>query len=304
MAGRISWHLLPSFLGVVREGSLSGAARRLKLAQPTVGRHIAELEASLGAALFTRSPSGLDLTPAGEALVPYVETMEVAAGSLLRTATSAAATEGPSVAGTVRITATEVVTTEVLPPILAEIRDDYPLIVFELVPTSRAQDLLRRDSDIAVRMARPKQSAVLAKKVGDLQLGLFAHRRYIERHGQPAEVRQLTDYHLVGFDEDDHSVRSVAEGQLPFDREIFSVRTDNNVTRAAAVRAGLGIGVMHVGLAARDGDLVRVLPDALNLQLQVWLAMHEDQRSDVVVRTVFGQLSDRLVAWLDGQPSP
>src|SRR5262249_43077245 len=155
------WELYRSFLAVAREGSLSGAARTLALTQPTVGRHIDALERSLGLSLFTRSQAGLIATSDATALVPYAEAMATAAGSIQRMASGEAQEER----GSVRITASEMIGVEVLPSLLASFRDAHPRIVAELVVSNRNQDLLRREADIAVRMVKPTQGALVARKL-------------------------------------------------------------------------------------------------------------------------------------------
>ncbi|MGJ5222331.1 LysR family transcriptional regulator, partial [Bradyrhizobium oligotrophicum] len=207
------WSLLRSFLAVSRRGSLSAAARATGLTQPTVGRHIDELEAGLGTALFTRSQAGLLPTEAATALLPHAEAMEAAFAALVRAAKSGGDPLQPR--GVVRISASEIVGTFVLPPILAGIRGRFPDIVIELVLNNRTDDLLRRDADIAVRMIRPKQDGLVARRLGHIPLGLYAHRDYIARFGLPDTIAALAAHHVIGFDRDDHSARSVASSQLP-----------------------------------------------------------------------------------------
>ena len=197
MASDVSWDLYRSFLGVLKEGSLSGAARALDIAQPTVGRHIAALEKSLGLALFTRSQTGLMPTEAAQSLRGFAESMQSTAASLKR----AAASQGAGVRGTVRVTSSEVIGVEVLPRIVTALRDQYPELTVELVLTHRVQDLLRREADIAVRMLRPRQELLVARHVGQLRLGLHAHQRYLARHGTPNSIADLAKHSLIGFDE-------------------------------------------------------------------------------------------------------
>ena len=190
------WELYRSFLAVVREQSLSGAARALGLTQPTVGRHVNALEQSLGVSLFTRSQAGLQATEGALALVPYAEAMASAAEALQR----AASGEESEDRGTVRVTASEMIGTEVLPQCLATFRQAHPRIIIELVVSNRSDDLLRRDADIAVRMVRPTQGALLARKIGTLRLGMFAHPRYVKTHGIPKTIAELSAHPLIGFD--------------------------------------------------------------------------------------------------------
>jgi DNA-binding transcriptional LysR family regulator len=292
----IGWDLCRSFLAVVRQGSLSGAARALGATQPTLGRHVEALETALGLSLFTRSQGGLQPTEAALALVAQAEAMEAAAAALLRNADGARSEEG----GTVRITASEVMGAEVLPPILAALQEAHPKLTLELVLSNRTSDLLRRDADIAVRMLRPSQDALIAQHLGAVRLGLHAHERYLARHGAPETVEALPRFHVIGFDRDDRSARSVATGTLPIDRTLFSFRSDSDLAQYAAVRAGLGIGVVQTGLAARHPELRPVLSEAIAFRLEVWLAMHEDQRANRPVRLAFAALADGLKRWTAG----
>ncbi|MGJ4997101.1 LysR family transcriptional regulator [Bradyrhizobium sp. HKCCYLS3077] len=290
------WSLLRSFLAVVRRGSLSAAARATGLTQPTVGRHIDELETGLGVALFTRSQAGLLPTAAATALLPHAEAMEAAFAALVRSARTGGDTAQPR--GVVRISASEIVGTYVLPPILAGLRNRHPHIVIELVLNNRTDDLLRRDADIAVRMIRPKQDGLVARRLGSVPLGLYAHRDYIARFGKPETVEALGAHHVIGFDRDDHSARSVASSRLPISRELFSYRTDSDVAQVTAIEAGLGIGGMQTALARRNPSLVPVLADHIAFELDCWLAAHEDQKDSPPIRVMFDGLAEGLAEWI------
>jgi DNA-binding transcriptional LysR family regulator len=254
MASDIGWEMYRSFLAVLNEGSLSGAARTLGVAQPTVGRHIASLEKSLNLALFTRSQTGLMPTEAALALRTYAESMNSTAAALER----AAASQGSGVRGTVRITASDVIGVEVLPPIIARLRDEHPELVLELVLTDRMQDLLRREADIAVRMARPRQELLVARRVGQIELGLFAHQRYLARHGTPKSMADVAHHALIGFDQPTLFVRGAGKSLSGWRREAFAMRTDNNLAQLALIRSGAGIGVCQAAIARRDEALVRL----------------------------------------------
>ena len=288
------WALVRSFLEVLRRGSLSAAARATGLTQPTIGRHIDQFEEALGVGLFTRSSGGLIATDAALALRPHAEAMEASMAAIVRAAAMGGDANAPR--GTVRITASEIMGATVLPAILGEIRFNYPEIVLELALNNRTDDLLRRDADIAVRMVRPTQDGLVAKKIGEVTLGLFAHRRYLERFGTPDTIDALTTHHLVGFDRDDFSARAVAAGILPISRDLFSFRCDNDVAQLAAVHAGLGIGVMQSAIAKRHPDLVSVMPKRVAFRLELWLAVHEDQRDQPAIRAVFDGLATGLLS--------
>ncbi len=286
------WELYRSFLAVFREGSLSGAARALALTQPTVGRHIDALEQALGVKLFTRSQSGLGATEGASALLPHAEAMASAADALQRAASGSALEDR----GVVRVTASEMIGTEVLPQILTAFRQAHPRVVIELTISNRAEDLLRRDADIAVRMVRPTQDALLARKVGVIALGFHAHPRYLKAHGTPKTLSELMTHPLIGFDKQP-SVRRLDKLGLTISRDLFSFRCDSDVGQYAALRAGFGIGVCQIPLAQRD-KLVPVLPGALDFELETWVAMHKDLKSTRRMSLMFTHLVRHLQSYI------
>jgi DNA-binding transcriptional LysR family regulator len=290
MAKEISWELYRSFLGVLTEGSLSGAARSLGLAQPTLGRHIAELEQSLGLPLFTRSQTGLLPTEAALALRGHAEAMNSTAASLRRAAES----HGEGVKGTVRVSASEVIGAEVLPPILASVRQEYPQLKIELVLTNRVQDLLRREADIAVRMTKPKQDVLIARRVADVVLGLHAHKDYLAQRGTPKKPAELAQHSLIGFDDETPFIRSAKRALPMWNRDDFSLRTDSDLAQLALIRSGCGIGVCQVALAKRDPSLIRVLARQVELKLETWVTMHEDLRGSPRSKVIFDALVKAL----------
>lgn len=287
------WERHRAFLAVLREGSLSGAARSLGVAQPTVRRRIEDLERQLGVALFTRSPGGLTPTDLARELSGPVAAMAAAAAAFARTASA----QADAAAGTVRITASEVIGMEVLPAILARTRDAHPGLVFEVALTNRTEDLLRRESDIAVRMVRPTQEALVARRVGDIKLGLHAHKRLLDRWGRPSTLAEARAMPLVGFETETASVRAIrAMSGVELRPEDFVFRADSDLAQLAAIRAGLGIGICQVGLAARDPMLERVVPE-LSINLETFVVTHEDLREVRRVRIVFDALAKGLAAY-------
>ena len=288
-----SWDLYRSFLAVLRTGSLSAAARSVGLTQPTIGRHVNELEAALGVVLFTRSRNGLSATEAALELQPHAQGLEAGVAALLRSTTSRGATRG-----TVRITASEVVGAEVLPPILASLRESHPEIVIELVLNNRNENLLSREADVAVRMNRPTQKALVARRIGNIELGFHAHRKYLERSGTPRAVSELRGHSLIGVDQETAYVRALLGKDLSLDRSLFSLRTDSDLAQLAAIRAGCGIGICQVGLAKRNPDLVRLLPKTLSWKLETWIVMHSDLRGSARCRVVADALAAGIGAYI------
>ena len=288
------WGHYRSFLAVVHEGSLSAAARRLRLTQPTLGRHIDALEQQLGRALFARGRNGLEPTETALALIPHVEAMNAAADALLREASG----EASEPSGTIRVTASEVVGCEILPQVLVPFRQRYPAIALELATSDRVTNLLMREADIAIRMTEPNQGALVARHLGQVEVALYAHRDYLARRGMPQQKDDVNGHALIGFDRDDTAVRVLREHDFKLERTDFDLRTDNNSAQLAAIRCGLGIGPMQCKLAERDPNLVRVLADSVRFELPMWLAMHESLRSVRRVRLLFDHLAESLRDWV------
>lgn len=289
----VSWEYWRSFLAVANTGSLSGAARALGLTQPTVGRHVDALETQLGVTLFTRSPGGLNPTAIATTLVPHAAGMAAAAENLVR----AASGELGGDVGTVRVAASEIVGTLVLPPMLADLRATHPGLTVELSLSNRNEDLVRRDADIAVRMRRPEQGALVARHVGDIALGLYAAPRYLAARGAPRSVAALVTHDFVGRDRVAGFGGGLQLGDIVVSADRFVFRCDSDVAQLSVVRAGLGIGVCQHGVAHGDPDLVPVLPRALVYTLETWVAMHEDLRGSRRVRLVYEHLGERLSAY-------
>ena len=286
MDTNIGWELYRSYLSVLQEGSLSAAARALGVAQPTLGRHIATLEKSLGLTLFTRSHLGLLPTEAALALKGFAEEMNSTAAAMKRAAES----QGAGIKGTVRITASDVMGVEVLPPIVAQLQNEHPALKIELVLTNRVQDLLRREADIAVRMTPPKQELLIARRVGMVEVGFHAHQTYLNDHGTPNSLQDLAQHVLIGFDEETPFVRTARKALPVWRRDAFTLRTDNDLAQLALIRSGAGIGICQVVLAKRDPQWVRVLPNHFAFSMETWLTMHEDLRHSPRCKITFDAL--------------
>ena len=288
------WDLYRSFLAVLRLGSLSAAGRALGLTQPTVGRHIALLQSALsGRVLFTRSQTGLMPTAAAHELRPHAEDMAAAAAAFVRMGSG----NLEETAGVVRLAAADVVGVEVLPPILSEFRHQHPNTVIELSVSNLMADLLRRDADIAVRMVRPQQKALLAKRVGKVALGFYAHRRYLERYGYPELLEDLAHHTLIGFDRVPPAGNFLEASPVPVSRELFAFRCDNDLALLAALRSGFGIGVCHAGIARRDPDLLPLLSKHFKVELEIWIVMHNELKRISRMRLMFDHLALHLAQY-------
>jgi DNA-binding transcriptional LysR family regulator len=296
-----NWEWYRSFVTVLDTGSLSAAGRAMGLTQPTVGRHIDSLETALQLKLFTRSFDGFAPTEAALQLKPYAASLSATAAALRRVASS----QGAGVRGSVRITASQVVGVEVLPPILAALRREHPELVIELVLSNEMSDLLQREADIAVRMVQPVQEALVARRVGGIEIGLHAHRDYLATYGTPRSMADLANHTAIGFDTETIYIRKLQEQYPAITRSSLAFRADNDLAQLAAIRAGFGIGICQSRLAARDPALVRVLKSSLSLTLDTWIAMHEDLRASPRCAVTFAALATGLAAYIKGAaPSP
>ena len=284
------WSLVRSFLAVVEQGSLLAAARQLQSSQPTIGRHVAELESQLGLVLFDRTGRGLVPTEAALRLANAGRAMQSGADQLARSVAGV----DRSGAGTVRITASQPVSCYVLPPLLAQMRLSLPDVQVELVASNAVSNLLQREADIAVRMVQPKQSTVIARRVGKVAIKACAHQDYLRRRGVPRQPADLLEHQLIGGDRNDDILKAFAARGFPVLREQFAFRTDDLIVVWQAVRAGLGIGFVSEHLLRTDPAVVPVLPKLKIEPIPVWLAVHKEVRTSQRIRAVYDFLADAL----------
>ncbi|BDT68218.1 hypothetical protein os1_24000 [Comamonadaceae bacterium OS-1] len=285
------WHLVRSFLAALDHGSLLAASKLLHTSQPTLGRHIAELESQLGVVLFERTGRGLVPTATALQLADAARSMADGADQLARTLTGTQAQK----TGTVRITASTPVAVHLLPPILWRMRQALPDIQVELVASNAVSNLLRREADIAVRMVRPEQGSLVAQKIGDVAMGAFAHRSYLAQHSAIHQPLDLLDHALIGGDADTAIRDGFKAAGFGVEKEAFALRSDDLMVQWHAVRAGLGIGFVAHFTARLDADVVPVLPGELPIPpLPMWLAVHREIRTSRRIRSVYDFLAGAL----------
>lgn len=285
-----NWDLVRSFLAALDHGSLLGAARALHSSQPTIGRHIAELEKQLGTVLFERTGRGLNATAAARKLADTARAMESAALQLARQVSGAQV----DVQGTVRISASQPVACALLPPILGGLRESLPQVQIEVVSTNLVSNLLRREADIAVRMLRPEQASLVAKKIGAVGVGIYASSAYLKLHGKPHTPADLLSHDLIGDDALDIIQRGFQQAGYSVPREAFVLRSDDLIVQWQAVRAGVGIGFLADYVARNDAELVRVVPSIQIPPLPMWLAVHREIRTSPRIRKVYDALANAL----------
>lgn len=285
----LDWRLLQAFLAAAEAGSLGRAASALGDSQPTLSRRLARLEAALGQALFERSPRGLVPTPAGRALLEPARQMQ---RQVVHMAV-AMQRHVLSLAGVVRITATQMVSQHLLLPALRALRAAHPEIQIELAPGDDVADLLAREADIALRMFRPTQKELIARRLADLPLGLYAHADYLAAHG-PVTPDNVLRHSWVGDDRSGLMVRGFERAGYCVARDFFAIRTDQSALAWQAVCEGLGVGVGLAQVGERTPGLVRVL-DALPIApMPCWLVVHRELRGTPRLRAVFDALAAAL----------
>ena len=292
----LDWNLIKSFVTVAESGSLSAAARKLAASQPTLGRHIAELEQELGVTLFRRGRRGYALTEAGSTLYERGKMVSEQASAFSLLALGSA----EAIEGTVRIAASEVVAAYVLPEITARLGVEEPGVEVEVVASNQVENLMRRDADIAIRMIRPVQNELVARKVADVPLRACAAKSYLERRGCPLQPSDLVGHDLIGFDRSDEIIRGFAEFGVPLNRGSFRFRSDNQIVLWEALRAGNGIGFGQEPLIERDPLMETLLPGLPLPSLPIWLAMHRDVRTSVRIRRVADFLYEELKRYSAG----
>ena len=290
MNTNFDWTLVRSFLAALDQGSLLGAARFLQSSQPTIGRHIAELETQLGVVLFERTGRGLKPLAMAMRLAEAARAMEAGAHQLQRSVSSL----DDAISGTVRITASQTVACAMLPPLLSRLQQELPGIQIELVSSNEVSNLLRREADIAVRMVQPDQASLVAKRIGKMAIGAYAHRSYLQRAGTPREPSELLVHALIGSDKNEDIMRGFAAMGYLVKREHFSFRSDDLMAHWHAVRSGLGIGFIADYLARTDTDVVAVLPMLKIPALPIWLAVHREIRTSKRIRAVYDFLGDNI----------
>lgn len=287
------WFLWRSFLAVMDHGSLSAAARQLGASQPTIGRHIEELETALNAVLFDRTGRGLKPTAMAHQLVDPVRQ----AKSALAEAQLAVTGATQVLEGSVRITASQIISHHILPKILKRARAEYPAISIEIVPSDAAENLLLREADIAIRMFRPGQLDVVGKKIGDVPLHACAHESYLAKNGTPQKPDDLYEHEIIGLDRQDDIIRVAKMIGFSLQRDDFKLRTDSQTLIWELVKQGLGISFAQKSLIEQTDGMVHIVPDLKIPPMEMWLVAHREVHKAKRIRVIYDLLAEELSAY-------
>lgn len=282
------WNQARAFLATAEEGSLSAAARALRLTQPTLGRQVAALEESLGVTLFERVGRSLSLTEAGLDLLGHVKVMAEAAGQI----SLAASGQSQTIEGLVVITASDLLSAYSLPPILDELRDLAPGIDIEVVASNEIRDLKRREADIAIRHVRPEQPDLIAKQVLGTSGHFYAAPSYLKRHGRPESIDDLANAVFVATGDITSYLNAIGPVGLPLTKANFKYTSDSGYVSWEMVKQGLGMCIMTNELAAVTPGVEQVLPEFPPMPVPIWLVTHRELHTNRRIRLVFDLLSD------------
>ena len=289
-ATKFDWNRARAFLVTAEEGSLSAAARALGMTQPTLGRQVAALEGELGVTLFERTGHGLTLTPAGLELLEHVRPMGEAATRMSLSAHG----QSQAISGPVTITASEIVSAFQLPPVIAKIHAAHPGINIEIVATNEVRDLKRREADIAVRNAPPKQPDLIARKLREDTAQLYASPAYLDRIGNPQSVRDLNAARFIGFDHSMVLVSAYNERGMSVTADNFPIATENHLVQWELAKQGHGIGIFPTRIGDPEPGLRRVAEDFASISYPIWLVAHRDLSTNRRIRLVYDTLADLI----------
>jgi DNA-binding transcriptional LysR family regulator len=284
------WNQVRAFLAAAEEGSLSAAARALKQTQPTLSRQVTSLEQSLGVTLFERGHRQLQLTAAGLELLEHVRAMAEAANRV----SLAASGQSQAIEGRVCITATEMLATYYLPPMLRKLREQAPGIVVEVVASDQIRDIIRREADIAIRHGQPTQPDLIARRIGRLRGRIYAAHRLLDEVGTPRSFADLKDQDFVGIDDTEALIAGLAELGLELRIEQFRVRAASGNCMLQLIREGLGFGFLPMDTGGLFEDLVCVLPERFDPEIPVWLVSHRELHTSRRIRVVYDLLAEEL----------
>jgi DNA-binding transcriptional LysR family regulator len=287
---QMDWNQARAFCATADSGSLSAAARKLGLTQPTLSRQVAALEAALGTTLFERIGKRLVLTDAGLSLVEHARAMSMAAEAMAL----AAAGTSQDIEGRVTISATDAVSAYLLPGLVARIREKAPQITLVIVASDSISDLRRREADIAIRHVRPTEPELVAKLVGEMTAHFYAAESWIAKNGKPETVAELCAFEVLGFEPIDQFSGHLRAAGIPISADQFRIVSDNSVVLWELVRQGIGICMMLQEIAELMPNVTRLLPELPGTPVPVWLVSHRELHTSRRVRLVFDVLAEEL----------
>lgn len=290
MDREFDWAHLRAFLATAETGSLSAAARHLGLTQPTVGRQVSALEDSLHLALFERTSRSMTLTDAGRDLL--VEARKMGEAAIRISVMAQGRTQ--ALEGTVRVTASDMMSAYVLPDTLLKLRDIAPRLRVDVIAANDIRDILKREADIAIRHVRPTEPDLIARKIGDSSAHLYASKSYLAARGMPETVEDLTKHDFISMADDDAYVAAMGEYGIPVNRAHLRTGSTSGITTWELMRKGFGIFPMSDRIGGQFDDAIRLLDGVTDLTFPVWLVTHRELHTSKRIRLVFDLLAEML----------
>ncbi len=284
----LNWSRLKDFLEVAKTGSLSAAAKNLKVSQPTLGRRIQALEDDLQSELFVRTPQGLNLTKTGELILDHSKRMQEEAYGVERLVMG----REKNLSGTVVISLVEGMATHWLIDELNDFYRQYPKITLVIQAEMTAADLLRREADIAIRLFEPKQMDLISRKGGTVRLGLYASKKYLKEHGTPKTLGELEEHKFLIHSSEHRPEENMIFKDKKLNLKIVPLISNNMTIILNAIESGLGIGVHANIVASKDPNLVQLFPNQFETTLDFWLVSHAELRRSARIRAVYDFLSN------------
>ena len=296
----LDWNQLKAFLETAETGSLTAAARKLGLTQPTLSRQVAAIEKQLGVTLFERVGKAMALTSSGMDLLTHARAMGAAANALGLAAMGRTQATG----GVVSVSVTDAVACHLIPPLLSELREQEPGIAIEIIPSNALSDLLRREADIAIRHVKPEQPDLIARLIREATASFYAAESWVRVHGHPRTADEAAQLPFVGSDRSGQFLGYLRQHGLPLTAANFSCYVDHTAAHWALVRQGLGIGAMMDDVARVTPGVVRVLDEVPPVRFPIWLVTHRELRTSRPIRVVFEALARGLAGAVGAGPTP
>ena len=287
---QLDWNQLKAFLETAETGSLSAAARKLGLTQPTLSRQVAAIEKAMGVTLFERVGKTMALTTTGLDLLEHARAMGTAAEALALAATG----RSQAVGGVVSVSATDAVAAYLVPPLVRRLREQDPSISVEVISSNALSDLLRREADIAIRHVKPGQPELIARLVREASACFYASEDWVKANGHPRSAADAANLPFVGAERNGPYLGFLQQHGLPVTEASFSCHAEHSVANWALVRAGMGIGAMMDDIARQTPGVVRVLDDVPPVKFPIWLVSHRELRTSRRIRVVFEALAEGL----------
>lgn len=284
---QLDWNQLKAFLETAETGSLSAAARKLGLTQPTLSRQVAAIEQRMGVTLFERVGKTMALTTTGLDLLEHARAMGAAADALRLAATG----RSEALGGVVSVSASDAVAAYLLPPLVQQLREQEPGIAIEVIASNALSDLLRREADIAVRHVKPEQPELIARLIRETAANFYASENWVKAHGHPRTAEEAARLPFIGSDRSGRFLAYLRQHGLPLTEANFSCYADHTVAHWALVRQGMGIGAMMDEIAQQTPGMVRVLDEVPPVLFPIWLVTHRELRTSRRIRVVFEALA-------------